>query len=180
MRVTWKPFFLDPTLPKAGINKLESYNKKFGPQRVAQMLPMMQRVGAAEGINFSYGGLIANTLDSHRLMEYAHKVGGSELQNKVCNELFSLYFEREGNIGSTEALADAAAKAGMDKAAVTAFLGTDELRREVQEEVQQLIRKYRIGGVPFFVIDGKYKVEGAQEAEAFSDIWEEIGSRGEK
>ena len=50
--VRWRPFFLDASLPPEGVDKLERYTKKFGAARVAQMLPMMQKVGAAEGIAF--------------------------------------------------------------------------------------------------------------------------------
>ena len=88
-----------------------------------------------------------------------------------------MYFENEGNIGDRTALADAATNAGMDKETVQKFLASDELTDQVKAEASEWQRKYRIGGVPFFVIDGKYKVEGAQEAETFAGIFEEISAR---
>ncbi len=53
--VQWHPFYLDPTLPSEGIDKMASYKAKFGEARMAQMLPYMQKVGKAEGIEFSVG-----------------------------------------------------------------------------------------------------------------------------
>ena len=85
VKVRWRPFFLDPTLPKEGMDKLQRYTQKFGATKVPQMLQMMKQVGEAEDIKFSYGGMISNTLDSHRLMEYAFKTGGHDLQNKLCD-----------------------------------------------------------------------------------------------
>lgn len=87
VQLRWRPFFLDPTLPKAGIDKKTRYAEKFGAQRVAQMLPHMASIGKQEGINFSFGGKTANTTDSHRLMEKAFQLGGVELQNALNEEV---------------------------------------------------------------------------------------------
>jgi predicted DsbA family dithiol-disulfide isomerase len=93
------------------------------------------------------------------------------------HQLFNLYFEREGNIGDRAALADAAAAAGMDRDAVAAFLASGELAAEVDAEVVAWARKHRISGVPFFVVDSKYTVEGAQEPEVFGELFDELAAR---
>merc|ERR1711934_1348358 len=108
--VHWKPFMLDASLPAEGVDKLQRYNAKFGPARVQQMLPHMKRVGEGEGIAFSYGGLIGNTLDSHRMIEWSARFGK---QNEMVEELFSRYFEQEQNMGDRRVLAEAAAKVGL-------------------------------------------------------------------
>lgn len=90
MLIRWRPFFLDAHLPKK-LNKLEHYKEKFGAARVARMIPYMVEVGRSCGINFSYGGDIGNTLDSHRLIEYAYVKGGQDKQDAVVNALFRRY-----------------------------------------------------------------------------------------
>ena len=96
--VNWKPFFLDATLPKEGISKLERYKSKFGEARVTQMLPFMQETFRGEGIDgYSLEGKVANTLDSHRLMELAAQQGGAPLQDKLVERLFTAYFTQAPN-----------------------------------------------------------------------------------
>ncbi len=80
LSVRWRPFFLDPTIPKGGMVKMERYIAKFGEARVRQMLPFMQETGRRDGINFDYGGRISNTLNSHRIIEAAWEQGGAKLQ----------------------------------------------------------------------------------------------------
>lgn len=174
--VQWHPFFLDPTLPVDGVNKLESYKKKFGEARMAQMLPQMQRVGLEDGITFSYGGKIAHTLDSHRIMELAFDLGGAALQDKVCEALFHYYFEAEGNLGDHEKMIQAVSETGIDVAAVRALLASDDKRADIAAAVRKWATKYSISGVPYFIIDGKYKLSGAQDPDNFIEIFRELAS----
>lgn len=85
--VRWRPFFLDPTLPPR-VDKMTHYKQKFGAARTARMIPHMQEVGRAEGITFSYGGDMGNTLDSHRLIELAAEQGK---QDQMVEALFKRY-----------------------------------------------------------------------------------------
>src|ERR1700682_1627855 len=73
----FQPFFLDPTAPVGqSVNKLQRYYLKFGGKaRVDSMIKNMKATGQQLGINFSYGGNTGNTLQSHRLIEYAEHHG---------------------------------------------------------------------------------------------------------
>jgi len=173
IEINWRPFFLDPTLPKPGVDKMAHYAKKFGKQRAAQMLPHMKEVGKADGINFSYGGKIGNTMNSHRLVEFAKQKGK---QNEMIDTLFAYYFEQERDIADDAVLVEAATKAGLDKAEVTKFLAGDEFRHHVEEDVQKAHSDNDVSGVPYFVIDGKYEFSGAQEPEVFTSIFKKIGA----
>lgn len=170
--VQWHPFFLDPSLPKEGVDKMKSYVSKFGEARVKQMIPYIKSVGEKAGINFSYGGVIANTMDSHRIMEFAFKTGGAALQDRVCEALMHFYFELEGNLGDVDALVRAVVPAGIDEKAVRALLATDEGAKEVVESVRSLGRKFGVSGVPFFVIGGKEGLSGAQEESVLLEAFE--------
>ncbi|KNC98000.1 thiol oxidoreductase FrnE [Spizellomyces punctatus DAOM BR117] len=172
-KIKFKPFQLDPTLPKEGVSKIKKYEAKFGPERIQQMIPHMQVVGAAEGIKFSYDGLIANTVDSHRVLEYALQKGA---QLELVEELFKDYFERNKNIGDHEVLADAAARVGLDKEEVLAYLKTDQGKHEVEEQIESAYRR-RITGVPHFRINGTYSLGGAQDPEAFLEIFEALAKQ---
>lgn len=144
------------------------------------MLPYMARVGAAEAppIAFDYGGRISNTLDSHRLLELALHRGGAALQDRLVEELFARYFTRRGDLGDHALLTDAAVAAGMDAAEVTAFLAGDGLAADVKREVAAWAARYRITGVPFFVLDGgRLTLSGAQDVATFADALDDVASR---
>ena len=177
--VRWRPFFLDPGLPKEGMSKMERYNKKFGEARVQQIIPHMQRVGQQHEppIRFSYGGLIADTLDSHRLIEHAAAHGK---QDGVVEALFSRYFEREANIGDREVLLDAAAEAGLEREETRAFLASDAGVEETRAEAADLVRRHNVSGVPHFIIGGRVQFSGAQEAPAIVDCFEHVLAAGAK
>lgn len=142
------------------------------PQRL-----QMKATGEKEGIKFSYGGMIANTMDSHRIMTLAWKSGGSKLQNAVCDSLMQFYFEEEGNLGDRKALTAAAVRGGLPDAAVTSLLEGDDFEAEVASEATDFQRRYRISGVPFFIVDGKMAVSGAQEADVLAEAFEQIAEK---
>lgn len=169
--VVWHPFYLDPTTPAEGVDKLTRYREKFGAARIGPMLEHMKRVGAAEGIAFSYDGTgkVAHTLNSHRLMEAAYEQGGAALQDAVNEALFKFYFEREGNLGDKAALLGAVAGTGLDMARATALLDGDEKKAEIAAAVRNYAARYHITGVPYFIIDGKVGLSGAQEPDTFVD-----------
>lgn len=169
--VKWEPYFLDPSLPKEGIVKMERYRAKFGEARVRQMLPYMQETGRAEGIAFDYGGLISNTLDSHRVIELAWQKGGAALQDKVVEALFQFYFEKQGNLGDAGKLVEVAASAGLDAEEVRSLLAGPALREEVVKHARDLPSKFSFSGVPFFIFGGgKFTLSGAQEATYFESV----------
>jgi len=170
----WLPFYLDTSLPADGVDKMAMYNSKFGSARVAAMLPQMKATGAGEGIAFSYGGKTAGTRRAHRLVEWARRRGGDAAVNALMLELFADYFEREVNPGDVAALAAAAARAGVAPAdAAAAFLADAAAAptgADIDREVAAVSRAYRVSGVPFFVVDNKYGVSGAQEPETLLEV----------
>jgi predicted DsbA family dithiol-disulfide isomerase len=179
VRVRWLPFYLDPSLPKASKDKLEHYKRKFGEERVLQMLPAMKRTGQEEGISFSYDGKIGNTGDSHRLLELAAAKDPSlQLQDKLIEELFSVYFEQEGDIADHAVLAQAAAKPGVGlfptAANAVAFLKSDAMSDEVRRGVQQAYQQ-GVTGVPHFTIANKYVFSGAQDPAYFLQAFKKLG-----
>lgn len=173
---TWFPFYLNPDAPKTGVDKQQVYDQKFGAQRTRMMQQRLAQVGKANGIAFKFGGKTGNTRDSHRLIQLA-KRKGPDAQNRVVEELFKAYFENEQDITSHEVLRKAGVAAGLDEAEVREWLASDDGGDEVDEEVLDA-RKEFISGVPNFTIQGKYVVQGAEDPDAFIEVFEEIKARG--
>lgn len=135
----------------------------------------MTERGKDWGINFDYTGPMRNTFLSHRLVEKAYRVGGEETQRALIEGIFAGYFEQKKDIGDEGYLAEqgVAAKVFGTTEEALAFLRSDELKLEVCAQVRRA-QALGITGVPFVVINGKYAVSGAQEPEAFIDIFKTI------
>jgi len=174
--MVWRPFQLDSTLPKGrGKPKIEAYAEKFGPQMVASMVPRMIKVGKEVGINFSYGGHIGNTFDSHRFIWQARETGGSAMQDAMVEALFKAYFEEEKSMGDPGVLRACAQKAGMPPEITEKLLNDPRIgEAEVERERRHFRSKWNCTGVPLFIVDGRFPMSGAQPAEAFDIVFEDI------
>lgn len=104
---------------------------------------------------------------------------GSHIVGSPCSSSSHLqfYFEEEGNLGDRKALTAAAVRGGLSEAAVTALLDGDEHEADVAAEAADFQRRYRISGVPFFIVDGKLAVSGAQEADVLAEAFEQIAEK---
>lgn len=168
-RVTWKPFYLDPTLPQGvGIPVRERMAQKFGADREEALTRRMALMGQSEGICFSFQGKMGNTRDAHRLVQLARarEAQSAGVQERLMAALMRAYFEEGGDITSHELLLRAAAEAGLDGGEAKAWLEGGKGGDEVDAEVEEAYAK-GISGVPHFIINDKYEIGGAQEVEAF-------------
>ncbi|GAA5988570.1 hypothetical protein JCM5350_004457 [Sporobolomyces pararoseus] len=176
------PFLLDPTLPPSpGENKRERYIKRFGGvEKVAKMEEAMieRGRGCNPPIEFSYGGNVSQTTDSHRLIEKAYLLSGEEGQKALVARLFKSYFEEEQDPASHDVLSRDAETAGiMSKDEALAFLKSDELLKEVQEGIRKAQLR-GISGVPFTIINDKLAISGAQEEDTFLEVFRQL-AKGE-
>jgi predicted DsbA family dithiol-disulfide isomerase len=169
---TWMPFYLNPNAPKKGIDKQEYFHMRFGPERTKMMQQRLAMIGKADGIDFKFGGKTGNTRDSHRLVQLG-KSKSPQMQTRVVEELFKAYFENEQDITSHEVLKQAGIKAGLEEKEVTEWLESDQGGKQVDEEVGNAQSMF-ISGVPHFTIENRYKLEGAQDPEAFLQVFEAV------
>jgi len=169
---TWRPFYLNPQAPKKGIEKREYYKSKFGDEKAEMIFKRLASVGEDVGIDFSFGGKTGNTRDSHRLIQLG-KTKSPTVQTKVVEQLFTSYFEKEGDITSHTVLREAGVKAGLPEEEVIDWLQSDKGGSEVDKEVAEAQRR-AVSGVPNFVLQGKYEIGGAQDAEAFVKVFERV------
>lgn len=167
--ITWHPFYLDPSLPKVGIDRSVHLAKKFGPERMAMATTHLKTLGEAEGIKFSLQGKIGNTRDAHRLVQFA-KTKSSESENRLISTLFKSHFEEDADITSQDVLVAVGEKAGLDRSEVKDWLEQGKGGQEVDREVDEAYGK-GIHGVPNFTINGRYQVEGAQDAQKFLEVF---------
>lgn len=170
--IRWRPFFLDPTVPRAGKPRIDYITGKFGG--VDKITPAHERlvgIGKAVGIDFNFAGIEVqpNSLDAHRLISWAQAEGKADA---LVESLFAGFFVNGVNLADRASLADAAARVGMDAAAVSADLASDK-DEEIVAKQAQAASASGIGGVPFFVFGGKVAVSGAQESEVISSAMDQ-------
>ncbi|WP_027169384.1 DsbA family protein [Mesorhizobium sp. WSM3224] len=183
VQVRWRPFQLDPTIPPGGMDRRQYMLGKFGSEeRIQQIHARIEPLGEAEGIHFAFGAIkvAANTLDAHRLIRWAG-AAGEDVQNRLVRRLFQLNFEEGANLGDHAVLAKAAGEARMDASVVETLLPTDADVDAVRNEIATASRM-GITGVPCFLLEGKYAVMGAQDADTLADAIRQVAqakARGE-
>ncbi|MFL5728481.1 MAG: DsbA family oxidoreductase [Cytophagaceae bacterium] len=178
----YKPFELNPNVPEAGYAQKEYLTKKFGSESGYQELTdNVTRVAAEEGLKFDYSkqSTSPNTLNLHRVIWLA---GKENKQLQTVEAFFKAYFEEGTDLSKKENILKVAAKAGLDEKRIKALLESEEGKEEVIAE-QTRNRQLGVSGVPFYIINDKYGVSGAQPTslfmQAFKDIGKEISTDGE-
>jgi predicted DsbA family dithiol-disulfide isomerase len=173
IRVHWRPFQLNPGMPKEGMGRKEYRERKFGSEKVvADLDRRMMAVGQQESIPFALDRIekTPNTFDAHRLIWWA---GRKNVQNAVIDGLFRAFFTEGRDIGDRGVLSDVAREAGLDRAQAAAFLESTEGAAEVRSE-ETKARDLGVEAVPFFMIGGRLAVAGAHEPDSFLEAFEEL------
>ena len=169
----WRPFQLQPALPPGGLPWHTFAQEKFGgAERAAGAFAHVTAVGAADGLTFAFDRVASapNTVDAHRLILFAARHGR---QWETADALFAAYFAEGRNMNDHEQLVEAASRAGLPSDEVRAFLAGDECADEVAASQAEA---YRLGvrGVPFYVLDGRYGLSGAQPVEMLVEVLDTV------
>jgi predicted DsbA family dithiol-disulfide isomerase len=150
--VHWRSYELDPGAPTEPTQSTSvMLARKYGqsPEGAKQMQDRVEAVAAEVGLVYRLSETLhLNTIDAHRLIHLAHAEGGNDLQGRVKEALLEAYFTHARNVADHTVLREVAVAAGLDGAT----------------------------GVPFFVIDAKYGVSGAQPTEVFTQVLERAWS----
>lgn len=169
VEVEWKSFQLDPTLVIGETKTTAEYfreKKGFPEEQAKQMTAQVTQMGKASGIDFNFEkALITNTFPAHKILHLAKKHGKS---SEMEEELFKAHFLDGENVGSVEVLSNLAKKLGINKNEALQTLNSEEFDNEVNQDVTEG-RNNGVTGVPFFILNGKYAVSGAQPAELFEE-----------
>ncbi|MEV4350852.1 DsbA family oxidoreductase [Actinoplanes sp. NPDC049596] len=170
--VTYRAFQLDATPVPAPLPIKQAMAAKFG--NADQMLAHVTSIAAAEGITIDYDRAIAaNTFDAHRLIAWAASQGR---QADMLDALQRAHFADGVDVGSRKALAGVAGSIGLNETAAAAYLDTDAGTSAVETDLTEA-RELGIASVPFFVVDGKYAIQGAQDSATILTALEEIARR---
>ena len=179
VQVVYRSFELDPFAP-TGVTTptVEILATKYGmtlEQAHGAQRQMEKRADAA-GLTFRMEGLRSgNTRNAHRLLHLAKARGR---QAELAERLHQAYFTDQASIFDHSSLADLAAGAGLDRGEVLGVLASDTYGEDVDAD-EQLARSFGVSGVPFFVIDRRYGISGAQPAETIAAVLERVWAETE-
>lgn len=167
VEVKFHAFQLDPTLPRGEtFPQLDVLVRKYGSPaaEIEALQRKLEGLAAEDGLEYHLvGGRTGNTLDAHRVVKLATIRG---VEGAVVNRLFRAHFTEGRSIFDAESLAALGAEAGLDAKEVRACVAQQALGPEVEEDLR-MAREMGIRGVPFFLIDRTYAVNGAQPV----DLW---------
>lgn len=170
VEIHWRSFELDPSAPRERTGSyVERLAEKYGTDVPAAqaMIEGMTANAAAEGLDFRFDlARAGNTFDAHRLLHLAAEHG---LQDALKERLLRATFTEGAPIGEVETLVGLGAEVGLDADEARAVLTGDRFAEQVRADEAQAVA-YGISGVPFFVVDGRYGVSGAQPAEALREV----------
>jgi predicted DsbA family dithiol-disulfide isomerase len=175
--VEYRPYQINASLNDDLAVDLNTYlNGKLGPEKYAVIKKMLAVQGAKLGINFQWGGKIAQTTRAHRMLLKAWQVGGMELQQKLLSVFFRIRFEESGNISDLATLQACAKEVGLMSAEkVQDFYDSDECLDEVKSMMEEA-RSHGVAGVPFTIIENRWAVSGGQGAETYLQIFKKLAA----
>jgi predicted DsbA family dithiol-disulfide isomerase len=177
VEVVYRSFELNPSAPRGVTRPVrDSLSAKYGmtPQQAAEAQRQMEDRAASEGLTFRMADLEAgNTRDAHRLIQHA---GRSGCQAQMVERLHHAYFSEGMSVFDPESLVDIAVEVGIGRHEAALVLSGGGYEAEIEAD-EDLARALGITGVPFFAIDRRYGVSGAQPAEVIASALEQAWSQ---
>jgi predicted DsbA family dithiol-disulfide isomerase len=166
VELVFHAFQLDPSAPRTAEHSLtEMLSKKYGMPvaQAAEMEARVSAVAAEDGLEFHFeAARPSNTFDAHRLIAWAKT---KDRQADMKERLLAAYFTEGKRVGEVDTLVALAAELGLDAEEARTVLTGNAFATEVRADIEQA-QRYNIRGVPFFVVDQKFGVSGAQPADA--------------
>ena len=164
VEVRWRPYFLNPWIPREGMSRKDYLTTKFGsPERYEGIAGRVAAAAASEGLTYAVDKMARqpNTIDCHRLILWASQNGNAAAMKQ---HLMDLYFTEGADLSDREVLVRAAVDCGLDADTVrTKLAGDGDV--EVVEREANVAKEAGIEGVPCFILGGVMAVSGAQPAE---------------
>jgi len=178
--VRYYPYQLAPDASKEGEDKYDWYKKsKYADseEKMKMYMKLMSAYGKTAGIEYKFGGTVANSIDAHRVIQHFQEEKGPEVADKIINSLYSQYFENEKHPSSDETLLKATTEAGIPEDEARAFI---EDRNDGVRDVKAMVRQQAGNGVdsvPYIVFEGKRRditLIGAKEVEEYEKTLHQI------
>jgi predicted DsbA family dithiol-disulfide isomerase len=167
--LSWRPFLLNPDMPRGGMTRPDYVIRKFGGEdRARRLYGSIAEIGRAEGVLFRFDRIrrTPNSVDAHRLVRWSARFGRADA---VVEALFSAYFTDGRDIGDLGVLVAVANSCGLESGAARQFLAGED---EVDAVHADNLRAHRLGinGVPCFLVGGRHAIAGAQEPEVIERL----------
>ena len=179
VEVVYRSFELDPSAPPGvTVPTVEALASKYGLglEQAREAQRQMERRAARAGLTFRMEDLRSgNTRDAHRLLQLARARGR---QAELAERLHRAYFTDQASIFDHPSLAGLAADVGLDRDEALAVLASGEYGEAVEAD-EEVARSFGVSGVPFFVIDRRYGISGAQPAETIAAVLERVWAETE-
>ncbi|GAB5056651.1 DsbA family oxidoreductase [Companilactobacillus alimentarius] len=176
----FKSFQLDPTLPtKIDKTMLENFSSGHGmtTEQATAQIEQISKMGATDGLKVDLLNAVpTNTLDAHRLIKLTDSLGNRDLTERVIDAFYQVYFSNGESIADHAVLKKAATAAGLDAKKIDEVLNSKQFEREVRSDEIEA-QKLGIQGAPFFVIDNKYGISGAQPYETFVQALQQVQAK---
>ena len=176
VEVHYRPYYLNEWIPVEGMSRDQYLTTKFGsPEKYKGIASRVQAAAAAEGLVYAVDKMSRqpNTRDAHRLIRWAEGIGKAP---EMKQRLMDLYFTEGADLSNEAVLVQAAADVGLDPEDVRAALDSDKDIAEIEQEVNAA-KEAGIQGVPWFILDGKYAISGAQEPEALAQAIQQVSAQ---
>lgn len=173
--VLHRAFQLDPNAVSEGRSTTDVLSAKYGvsPAEAIAMQENVSEVAASVGLDFNLGALVSgNTVLAHRLALWAQDKGDAQA---FIESIYRGYFEQGRPVFSADDLMPFVAEAGLDVDAARAMLETDAYAAAVTED-QAIAAQFGASGVPFFVVDRRFGISGAQPVEVFSQTLDQAAA----
>ncbi|PZN96024.1 MAG: DsbA family oxidoreductase [Hyphomicrobiales bacterium] len=170
--ITWLPYELNPDMPAEGMDRTAYLDGKFGAGKRKEIEIRLSEAALESGVTFNWAGVTksVNTRMAHMLVAAASTVqrGGD-----MKAALFKAYWQDGRDIGDIETLVQIAVEQGFDEQAARDELANGELRETVIG-LEDHARQVGVTGVPFFIIDGKLAVSGAQTGDVWAQVFRQV------
>lgn len=177
-QIEWHPYQLNPDLPREGMDRAEWMAARFGsPEAIMKVHAPLIAQGEALGVPFDFPAIkrTPNTLDAHRLIHWA---GIEGRQKPMVDALFRAYWAEGKDIGDAATLADIAGQVGLDRDAIARLLATDADVETVRARMSHSSAR-GVSAVPTFIIDHRHVVRGAQPADLWTGVIDELAGARE-
>ena len=176
VQIVHRAFQLNPAAPRdTTSSRREMLMRKYrrSPDQVVEMDARMTQTAAAEGLEFNLEGtLTGNTFDAHQLVHLAHAHG---LQDAVVERLFRAYFTEQQSLFDQQTLVELGADAGLNRDEMAAALREKRYANAVDMDID-VAHRLGVTGVPFYVINDRYGISGAQAPETFLDVLQRVAA----
>jgi predicted DsbA family dithiol-disulfide isomerase len=172
VEIRWRAFILDPSIPEQGLPFRETMQRKFGGNAdLSQLFGQVARAGEAVGVHFDFDKvqMMPNTRLSHRLIALAPE----EKKAEIVEAINRAYFEEGRDTGRLDVLLQVASETGLDADSLRGRLERGEAVDQLEKDLA-FGRQAGITGVPFFILNGKYALTGAQPVAAFLQAFERV------